>query len=150
MTPLSPDHPHAAIHPLQVLDQPAAGYILDLAGRFGRALEWRFDLDSLHKLVQLAHRHFPGLEISYCEALIRRLQLAGDLAHGDQGLELTSQGDERCRSNFRTLLAAPEWHQALECTLEDLTIFAETDGVPFAVGDPLQTAWRQAAASSAF
>jgi hypothetical protein len=147
---LSPDHPHAAIHPLQVLDQLAAGYILDLAGKFGHKFEWRFDLDSLHKLVQLALQHFPGLEISCCEALIGRLRLAGDLAQGDEGLELTSQGDERCRSTFRALLAAPEWHQALEGILEDLTIFAETDGVPFAVGDPLQNTWRQAAASSAF
>jgi hypothetical protein len=59
---LSPDHPHAAIHPLQVLDQLAAGYILDLAGKFGHKFEWRFDLDSLDKLVQLALQHFPGLK----------------------------------------------------------------------------------------
>lgn len=150
MTPLSPDHPHAAVHPLQVLDQPTAGYILDLAKKFGREFEWRFDLDTLHKLVQLALQHIPGLEISCCEALILRLRLAGDLAYGDEGLELTSQGDERCRSTFRTLLAAPEWHQALEGILEELTIFAETDGVPFAVDEPFQRAWRQAAASSAF
>mgnify|MGYP007029144136 CR=1 FL=1 len=127
---------HATIHPLKVLDLPEAGYILDLARRFSHFFDWRFDQESLHGLVQLAGRHFPDLEIRSCESLIRRLQLVGDLAQGARGLELTPSGQERCRSTFSALLAAPEWHQAVGQVWEDLSIFSETEGISL-MGDPL-------------
>ena len=119
----------ATIHPLKVLDLPEAGYILDLAGRFSRSFGWRFDPESLHGLVQLACQHFPGLEIRSCESLIRRLQLAGDLAQGPRGLELTPSGRDRCRSTFRALLSAAEWHHAMDQVCEDLSVFSETEGI---------------------
>ena len=136
MTYLSDNPSSATIHPLKVLDRPEAGYVLDLAERFCHSFDWRFDSESLHALVQLAWRHFPGLELRSCESLIRRLQLAGYLAQGARGLELTPSGKERCRSTFSALLAAPEWHQAVDQICEDLSIFSETEGVSL-MGDPL-------------
>lgn len=141
MTCLYPDNRSIAIHPLEVLDQPAAGHALDLAQRFRHCFGWRFDGESLHGLLLMALRHFPRLKIAAgaskdhpsCESLIRRLQLAGDLAQTGQGLVLTPQGEGRLRSTFLAVLAAPEWHQALERIAEDLAIFAETEGMPLAM-----------------
>lgn len=130
MTHLIADPVHAAIHPLKVLDLPAAGYILDLAEKFGRSFAWRFDAESLSGLVQLASQYVPGLKIQSCEALVGRLQLAGDLVQGARGLELTSCGRDRCRSTFRALLAAPAWREAIDQIREDLSVFSEMEGVP--------------------
>lgn len=130
MTHLIADPLHATIHPLKVLDLPAAGYILDLVDEFCFAFDWRFDAESLSGLVQLAAQHVPGLEIRSCEALIRRLQLAGDLAQGDRGLELTPCGRARCRSTFRTFLTAPAWCEAIDQIREELSVFSETEGIP--------------------
>lgn len=140
---------HAPIHPLKVLDLPEAGYTLDLAGRFSSSFDWRFDLESLHGLVQLTWQHFPDLEIRSCESLIRRLQLAGDLAQGVRGLELTPSGKERCRSKFREMLSAPEWYHAMDQVCEDLSVFSEMEGISLR-GDPLVPVAHQSAMTPAF
>ncbi|MFC3631246.1 hypothetical protein ACFOM8_17560 [Paracoccus angustae] len=143
------DATKATIHPLKVLDLPEAGYILDLTEKFSRSFGWRFDPESLHALVQLARRHFPGLEIRSCESLIRRLQLAGDLVQGARGLELTPSGKARCRSTFRALLSAPEWRHAVDQVCEDLSVFSETEGISL-MGDPLPPVERWSAMAPAF
>lgn len=143
MTCLLSDHRPLFVHPLEALDQSMAGYLLDLIRRFRHAFGWRFDHDSLHSLLFLAQRHVPELRIGpdgqgahpSCASLIRRLQMAGDLAQDERGLALTPRGEARRRSTFRIPLAAPAWHAALERICEDLTIFAETEGVPLAAHD---------------
>ncbi|WP_207101621.1 hypothetical protein [Paracoccus shandongensis] len=150
MTHLIADPLSTNIHPLRVLDLPAAGYILDLARKFGCAFGWRFDAESLSGLVQLALQHVPGLEIRSCESLIRRLQLAGDLVQGDRGLELTPGGRERCQSTFHALLTAPEWRQAIDQIREDLSVFSETEGIPLMAGGMPAAGDRQAAMGLAF
>lgn len=126
-------------HPLEVLDQPEAGYILDLVSRFRQFFEWRFDQDVLHGLLFLALQHLPASDIcgdddacSSWQALVLRLQVAGDLDQDEQGFLLTPQGEERRSSTFHDMLAAPTWSQALEQVHEDLANFAETEGVPLA------------------
>lgn len=129
---------HRINHPLKILNQPLAGYILDLVREFERRLGWGLDQDSLHGLLLLAGRHLPGLKSRSSEAgsppsfeaLLGRLLLAGDLGQSEQGLVLTPRGKDRCRTIFRVLLAAPEWRHTLERIGEDLTVFAETDGLP--------------------
>lgn len=141
MTHLRPDPQSTTIHPLEVIDQPAAGYVLDLVRRFQGCFAWRLDQDSLRGLLTLAARHFPALRIHDCadrlhpsqDALIRRLQVAGDLACDRQELSLTDKGERRCNATFHAALTAPIWVKALEQIQEDLMIFAETEGIPLAM-----------------
>lgn len=123
--------------PLEILDQPVAGYILDLTWRFRDSFDWRFDQESLHGLLLLALRHFPelgagvsgtGISPPYV-SLIRRLQIAGDLVCDGSGLALTDRGEERRRLTFHAVLAAPEWRLTLERIGEDMAVFAETEGI---------------------
>jgi hypothetical protein len=145
MTGLRPDLHSFSDHPLEVLDQPAAGYILDLVYRFRLFLEWPLDQDVLYSLLFLALPHVPASGIcnpdddsrSLWEALIWRLQAAGDLAQDEHGFLLTPQGEKRRCSTFQDNLAAPAWSQALEQVHEDLEHFAETEGVPLANALPL-------------
>lgn len=138
------DRCHAAIHPIEWLNQPAAGHVLDLVQKFHRSFGWPFDRESLHGLIFLALRHFPRMQIDTCgmeiqpsyDALIRRLQLAGNLAQEEQGFILTPWGEERCRSTFHAALTAPEWLHALDRICEDLTILAETEGIPLVMTGP--------------
>lgn len=138
MTCLRPDLHSLSDHPLEVLNQPAAGYILDLVSGFQHSFQWRFDQDVLQGLLFLALQHAPVLGIfirdddpcSLGEALIWRLQVAGDLAEDDQGFRLTPQGEERRCSTFHDALTAPAWSQVLERVQDDVATFAETEGVP--------------------
>lgn len=123
----------ASIHPLEVLNLPESGYILDLTKRFSHFFDWSFDTESLHNLAHLARQHFPDLELRSCESLIRRLQLAGDLVQGAHGLELTPSGKNRCQTTFWNLLNAPEWHHAVGQVCEDLSFFSETEGISLVV-----------------
>lgn len=137
MTCLHSDHHHTN-HPLKILAQPLAGYILDLVREFESFLGWGLDQDSLHGLLLLAERHLPDLKSRSSEtgsppsfeALLGRLLLAGDLAQSRQGFVLTPRGKERCRTIFGARLGAPEWRHTLERIGEDLAVFAETDGLP--------------------
>ena len=146
MTGLRPDLHSFSDHPLEVLDHPAAGYILDLVYRFRLFFEWPFDQEVLYGLLFLALPHVPASGIcipdddsrSWWEALIWRLQAAGDLAQDEHGFRLTSQGEKRRCSTFQDMLAAPVWSQALEQVHEDLEDFAETEGVPLANALPLR------------
>lgn len=147
MTYLKAEAFHANIHPLEILDLPEAGYILDLTERFSHFFEWRFDRESLHSLVQLARQHFPDFEFRSCESLMRRLQLAGDLAQGAHGLELTPSGRSRCRTTFWALLNAPEWHHAVGQVCEALSVFSENEGI-FLVGNFLPPVERWPAMAS--
>lgn len=143
MTLLRPVPRSLAIHPLEVLNHPAAGYVLDLVRRFQGSFEWRLDQESLRGLLSLASRHFPALRIHdrgdgihpSHETLIRRLQTAGDLACDRWGLSLTDKGERRCDSAFRAALSAPIWVEALEQVEEDLIIFAETEGIRWPLHD---------------
>jgi hypothetical protein len=138
MTCLRLDFSALSDHPLEVLDQPEAGYILDLVCRFRHIIEWRFDQDVLHGLLFLALQHLPASDIcsrgeyaySSWQALIGRLQVAGDLDQDEQGFLLTPQGEERRSFIFHDMLTAPTWSRALEQVHEDLANFAETEGVP--------------------
>ncbi|WP_188717344.1 hypothetical protein [Paracoccus acridae] len=140
MTSLRPDLHSFSDHPLEVLDQPAAGYILDLVYRFRLFFEWPFDQEVLYGLLFLALPHVSASGIctlddnsrSLWEALIWRLQAAGDLAQDEHGFVLTPHGQERRCSTFQDILAAPAWSQALEQVHEYLEHFAETEGVPLA------------------
>ena len=146
MTGLRPDLHSFSDHPLEVLDQLAAGYILYLVYRFRLFFEWPFDQEVLYGLLFLALPHVPASGIcipdddsrSWWEALIWRLQAAGALAQDEHGFRLTSQGEKRRCSTFQDMLAAPVWSQALEQVHEDLEDFAETECVPLANALPLR------------
>lgn len=140
MTCLRPGVQSFSNLPLEVINQPAAGYILDLVSEFRNYLEWRFDHDVLQGLLFLALQHISAPDAqsgsdhvySSWKALILRLQVAGDLAQDEQGFLITVQGEKRRSSTFRDVLRVPAWSQALEQVHEDLVNFAETDGVPLA------------------
>lgn len=141
MTHLHLCPPSKSIHPLEVIDQLDAGYILDIVRRFRNFFVWQLDQESLCGLLSLVARHFPELRISGCgsklhpsyEALIWRLQIRGDLACDKEGFRLTDKGERRCNSAFKAALVAPLWVEAVEQIKEDLMIFSETEGVLLAV-----------------
>ncbi len=141
MTCLRPDPLRSDADPLKVLDEPLAGFALDLVLQFQNCFGWRFDQDSLQGLLLLALRHFPEpgcgsrrVEAPLpLEALIGRLQLAGDLIQGEDGLSLTPKGLQRLRSTFRSALGAAEWLQVRERIDEDLKLFSELDCLPMAM-----------------
>ena len=141
MTHLHLDPQFRSIHPLEVIDQLDAGYVLDIVRKFRSFFAWPLDQESLCGLLTLAARHFPALHIggygnklhpSY-ESLIWRLQIRGDLAYDEQGFRLTDKGEKRCNSTFKAALVAPLWGEAVEQIKEDLMIFSETEGVLLAI-----------------
>lgn len=139
MTCLHPDPRSAFVHPLKIMDQPVSGYILDIVDKFKGILAWRLDYETVTALLSLALKYFPTLSdqddktCSSPEALVRRLQVAGYLAHDRQGLTLTTAGKERHRTIFHLALAEPIWVKALAQMEEDLMVFAETEGMPLAI-----------------
>ena len=141
MTPFPLESSLMIIHPIEVLNQPAAGYVLDLAATFRDFFAWPLDQDCLCGLLTLAQRHFPASSLDPSgdkiqpsqRALILRLQAAGDLTYGQRGFSLTIAGEKRRRSAFRAALTAPEWLQTLELIQENLKVLAETEGLPLAV-----------------
>ena len=116
-----------------------SGYILDIVDKFKGTLAWRLDYETVSALLSLTLKYFPTLNdqdnktCSSHEALVRRLQVAGYLAHDRQGLTLTTAGKERHRTIFHPALAEPIWVKALAQMEEDLMVFAETEGVPLAI-----------------
>lgn len=137
-------HPHPQttfIHPLEIMDHPVSGYILDIVYNFKEHLVWRLDHESLCGLLSLALRYFPALNVcsqstNACfsnEALIRRLQVAGHLVQDRQGFALTDMGNMRRQGIFRAALADPVWAETLEQIEEDLMVFSETEGIPLAI-----------------
>ena len=141
MTCLHPDPQTTFVHPVEIMDHPLSGYILDIVYKFKDRLVWNLDHESLCGLLTLALRYFPALNAhspgpnTYpsTEALIRRLQVAGHLVQDRQGFALTDMGKKRRHGVFRASLADPLWRQALDHIEEDLMVFAETEGIPLAI-----------------
>jgi hypothetical protein len=141
MTCLHPDPQTTFVHPLEIMDHPLSGYILDIVYKFKDRLVWNLDHESLCGLLTLALRYFPALNVhsqdtNACpstEALIRRLQVAGHLVQDRRGFALTDMGKKRRYGVFRALLADLLWTQAIDHIEEDLMVFAETEGIPLAI-----------------
>lgn len=141
MTCLHSDSQTTFIHPLEIMDHPISGYIIDIIYNFKDRLVWSLDQESLNGLLSLGLRYSLGLngkvqsDETYpsIEGLILRLQVAGHLVKDEHGLALTDIGKERRRKAFRVLLTDPIWTQAIEKIEEDLMVFAETEGIPLAL-----------------
>ena len=141
MTYLHSDLRTTFIHPLEIMDHPISGYIIDIIYNFKDRLVWSLDQESLTGLLSLGLRYFLRLngkiqgDETYpsIEGLILRLQIAGHLVKDEHGLDLTDIGKERRRKAFHMLLTDPVWMQAIEQIEEDLMVFAETEGIPLAL-----------------
>ena len=141
MTYFSPSIPPQPIHPLDILHQSHAGYIIDIVENFKDIIEWRLDRESLCALFSLVSRHFTALKQDLSdaglscspEALILRLQVAGLIIEDRKGYFLSDTARERRAGVFSKMLADPSWRNALEQVKEDLMVFAETEGIPLAI-----------------
>ena len=141
MTYFSPSIPPQPIHPLDILHQSHAGYIIDIVENFKGVIEWRLDRESLCALFLLVSRHFPALKQDLSdaelpcspEALILRLKVAGLIIEDRKGYFLSDTARERRAGVFSKMLADPSWRDALEQVKEDLMVFAETEGIPLAI-----------------
>ena len=128
-------------HPIAALDQPEAGYLLDLLREFQDAFPSGMEPETWSALACLAARHVPLLQARFgfqaggaspaFDALAGRLRLAGHVEHRTgQGLVLSRRGAGRLDGLFRPLVRSGDWMDVLDAVRDELIWYAETESLP--------------------